>query len=840
MVTTTELDPAFSCIRKDYTGFFIWRIENFEVAPLSREQYGKFYKGDSYIIYSASESGKVSTSDEKPRIARSRLEIHIHFWLGSETNQDEAGVAAIKTIELDVALGGAPVQHREVEGNESVRFRSYFKDGIRYLKGGISSGFHHVTDEFKPSLYQVKGKRFVVVHELPKISWNLMNEGDVFVLDCKEYIYVWTGSYSNNNEKLQGAKFATKLKDEHGCGHVVIIEDGQEEALTDEERRVFGKHLPLNNKQVVPIDKAPKDEIVMRRLTSEIKLFRCTEEKGTLKVSEVKNGPFSQKDLDSNDSFIIDNGHQGVWVWVGKRATLKEREEAMRNAQGFITKKGYPQSTQVSRIVDGGEPPEFKTLFKDWRDKDDTVEFGPRANFKRVKPTVQTRFDASTLHQKPELSAKTQMFDDGLGQKEIWRIKNFDLIEVPEDDHGQFFMGDCYIILYAYTASTSERYVIYYWIGSEASIDETGTAALKTIELDEKLNGRAVQVRVTQGKEPPHFMAIFGGKMIVYEGGFGSSFDGKRKEDRGKKSSYMLQVTGNSSLTTKAIEVDFRAASLNSNDCFIIVTPSETFVWCGKGSTGDEREMAKTLAKSQGDPLLISEEGSEKDSFWKVLGGKEEYASSKLLREEIPARPPRLFQCSNASGVFKAEEIFDFCQSDLSEDDVMILDAWDALFVWLGRNSNRQEQREAENLVFDYLKTDPAGRSDGTTILKIKQGFEPPNFTGFFGAWNNNLWNENETYGDISKRLGNASPGATILVTPSDLVVNGSGTRKTYPLSTLIVTDPDKLPLGVDPTSKEEFLCDSDFMKVFAIDRDSFNELPQWKRINLKKKAGLF
>ena len=72
--------------------------------------------------------------------------------------------------------------------------------------------------------------------------------------------------------------------------------------------------------------------------------------------------------------------------------------------------------------------------------------------------------------------------------------------------------------------------------------------------------------------------------------------------------------------------------------------------------------------------IIEIEEGNEPDEFWEVLGGKAEYASGAELENFVNERPPRLFQLSNASGTFSVEEIYNFNQDDLIEDDVMLLD----------------------------------------------------------------------------------------------------------------------------------------------------------------------
>ncbi|KAL8591188.1 hypothetical protein ACOMHN_057928 [Nucella lapillus] len=823
-----EVDPAFKSVDRKKSGFFIWRIENLRVVPVPKEGYGVFFKGDSYIVLSVKE------------VKGSSLEIHVHFWLGSETTQDEAGVAAYKTVELDDLLGGSPVQHREVENQESQRFMRYFKGGIVIKQGGVKSGFQHVEQGvYQPRLIHVKGKRNPRFSELKEIDWALMNKGDCFILDLGQVVFPWLGANCNLSEKMKTLEHCRLLRDERVVTtkvNIVILEDGKEDkALDSDVRQMFEKHLSLRERhKLQPAAAGGADEAAERQTASSVKLFLCQEEDGTLKIQEVKSGPLSKKDLLSEDSFIVDTGCAGAWVWIGKRASPKEKQQAMRNAVGFLKKKEYPTDTKVARVVEGAEPVDFKCLFRDWPQP---APSGKVYTSSRIAKTVQTKFDANTLHSNSALAAETQMVDDGSGKVQVWRVDNFELKPLDKTHYGEFFGGDCYVIMYTYEVNGRQNVIIYYWLGAKSTTDEKGTAALKAVEMDDGLGGCAVQVRVVQYKEPPHFMSMFGGKMIVFQGGKAGWTAGEKSVD-GPGDKYMMQVRGTTQHNTKAVQVDLKASSLNSNDVFVIFTKNAVYIWAGKGCTGDEREMAKTVAARSPKSVTMVFEGQEKDDFWNILGGKEDYASEKALQDE-GSHPPRLFQISNASGNVKAEEILDFMQEDLVPEDVMLLDCWDCLYLWVGKDSNKTERQAAQGLVLEYLMTDPAGRDPDTPILKISQGFEPPSFTGFFMAWDRDLWSGGLSFEELKRKLGEEN-------VPIQQVqqngMNGAQSFKDMPKYSLeeLTVDGEQLPSGVDASARELHLKEEDFKKIFGMSYSEFSQKPAWKQKDMKKKHGLF
>ena len=159
--------------------------------------------------------------------------------------------------------------------------------------------------------------------------------------------------------------------------------------------------------------------------------------------------------------------------------------------------------------------------------------------------------------------------------------------------------------------------------------------------------------------------------------------------------------------------------------------------------------MAKEIAiQHNADPEIIFE-GQEKKHFWAELGGKQPYFDEKISRQSEEVLPPRLFQITWA-GSIKVEEIGVFGQDDLIEEDVMLLDVTHTIFIWFGALSNKYEQQEGVRIAKDYLDSCPNERDGDTPIIIVKQGLEPANFRGHFGAWEEDKWNIEELYAEAA------------------------------------------------------------------------------------------
>ena len=117
-----------------------------------------------------------------------------------------------------------------------------------------------------------------------------------------------------------------------------------------------------------------------------------------------------------------------------------------------------------------------------------------------------------------------------------------------------------------------------------------------------------------------------------------------------------------------------------------------------------------------------------------MLGGKAEYASDPAL--STPDFEPRLFQVSNATGALRVEEVFDFQQEDLIDEDVMLLDTFSSVYVWVGDLAHKEEKEEAPKIAAEYVNSAPDDRNDkDTPIVLVKAGNEPLLFTCHFVGW---------------------------------------------------------------------------------------------------------
>lgn len=311
-------EPAWKGVGRE-PSLKIWRIVKFQVTDWPEEDYGKFYNGDSYII--------LNTYIEPPS---QDLKYDVHFWIGSESSQDEYGTAAYKTVELDTLLDDKAVQHREVQGFESELFLSYFKE-IVTMEGGADTGFRHVTPtEYRTRLLQVFGKgRNLAIREVP-LSKKSINSDDVFILDAGTTVWQFNGNNASPYEKARAMEFLQNIESERS---------GKAKGEVVDEHSISEGHKFYS---YLSDDDVGDDEEEVE-LPTEKKLLRVhvSDADRSAGPVEVKSGGITKEDFVSDDVFLFDSCEQ-IFVWIGQKASDAEKKNGMTYAHNYCMKTKRP------------------------------------------------------------------------------------------------------------------------------------------------------------------------------------------------------------------------------------------------------------------------------------------------------------------------------------------------------------------------------------------------------------------------------------------------------------------------------------------------------------------
>jgi len=333
------------------------------------------------------------------------------------------------------------------------------------------------------------------------------------------------------------------------------------------------------------------------------------------------------------------------------------------------------------------------------------------------------------------------------GEKEgvqVWRIMKFKVVK-QKDFTGEFYDGDAYIVLNSYKTGDGDdlAYNAHFWLGRGSTQDEQGTAAIKTVELDDFLGDLPKQYREVDGMESKEFKQCFR-SFSTLEGGVESGFVNVKPEEYAPR---LLHFIGNMK-KQECHQVPLSVDSLNDSDVFVLDLGLHLIQFNGSKAAPMEKraanEFVNKLASARNGRVKdkdtidkLDEEGKAADLFFSTLGCEArpeslpEESNKGKLEAELNAFYDG-FEKKMYHVVDESVNAVEFNKELLKQegDDALIIDMGKKIYVWIGQKSSLQEKGLAMSAAIKMLKDQ--NRPITTQITRIMEGAETDEFNACF------------------------------------------------------------------------------------------------------------
>eukprot|EP00045_Choanoeca_perplexa_P016600 m.225222 g.225222 ORF g.225222 m.225222 type:complete len:1176 (+) comp17306_c0_seq1:123-3650(+) len=243
------------------------------------------------------------------------------------------------------------------------------------LGNKASPGLKRTHKERGASLYQLKGKRYVVASKAKRCATALHN-GDCYVLDAVGKLYVWLGEDANRMEQQAAKALAIDIRDNEYGGRSDMIDirpsgsqdpQGNEAAmytlLLDE-----GQALTEVNIHPSSADEAADDLSCEANFVSTTRLSQLQPDGSAVVIATGRDVIRSLLDTDS--AYVLETGDE-VYSWTGRKAGPDLKSGAWQRAAELAETSPF----EPHKCRQGIEPAIFKAKFAQW---DQGIELGKK------------------------------------------------------------------------------------------------------------------------------------------------------------------------------------------------------------------------------------------------------------------------------------------------------------------------------------------------------------------------------------------------------------------------------------------------------------------------------